>query len=81
MAAELGMLPVALTSKLKIWFPQLGKRGGGRSSDKITSHDFLLICSVAGNSAHRFVASQGMEMVDQWRVALPGDWITGSGTR
>lgn len=60
--------------------PQLEKRGG-RSSDKITSHDFLLICSVAGNSAHRFVASQGMQMVDQWRAALPGDWITGSGTR
>lgn len=52
--------------------PQLGK---------ITSHDFLLICSIAGNSAHRFVASQGMQMVDQWRGALPGDWITGSGTR
>lgn len=61
--------------------PPAGEAGGGRSSDKITSHDFLLICSVAGNSAHRFVASQGMQMVDQWHVALPGDWITGSGTR
>lgn len=60
--------------------PQLEKRGR-RSGDKITSHDFLLICTVVGDSAPRFVASQGMQMVDQWRLALPGDWITSSGSR
>lgn len=72
MAAGLGLLPVALTSKLEIWFLSKGLGGKNKSCDKITSHDCLLICSTPGNSPYRNAASKGMQMVDQWRSALPG---------
>lgn len=70
MAAALGMLPVALTSKLEIWFLSKGLGGENKSCDKITSHDFLLICGAPGNSPYRFAASEGMQMVDQRCSAL-----------
>lgn len=69
MAAVLETLPVAPTSKLQIWLLSKGRKKLQRDNKSW----FLLICGMPGHLLYRFVASKGMQMVDQCGIALLGN--------